>query len=133
MDGFGTDTNVIVVAATNRADVLDKALMRAGRFDRQIYVDLPDLNERQEIFKVHLKPLKTVKTLDVDGGDGGGDGGGGVSLDGDDVVGDGGGSVEEGGAADKSFLFAAASALASSLSNSSALAFCLFLIGFDFF
>ena len=66
MDGFGTDTNVIVVAATNRADVLDKALMRAGRFDRQIYVDLPDLNERQEIFKVHLKPLKTVKTLDVE-------------------------------------------------------------------
>ena len=66
MDGFGTDTNVIVVAATNRADVLDKALMRAGRFDRQIYVDLPDLNERKEIFKVHLQPLKTVKTLDVD-------------------------------------------------------------------
>jgi ATP-dependent metalloprotease FtsH len=66
MDGFGTDTNVIVVAATNRADVLDKALMRAGRFDRQIYVDLPDLNERQEIFKVHLKPLKTIKTLDVE-------------------------------------------------------------------
>ncbi|MEK9613015.1 MAG: ATP-dependent zinc metalloprotease FtsH [Flavobacteriaceae bacterium] len=66
MDGFGTNTNVIVVAATNRADVLDKALMRAGRFDRQIYVDLPDLNERREIFKVHLKPLKAVKTLDVD-------------------------------------------------------------------
>ena len=66
MDGFGTDTNVIVVAATNRADVLDKALMRAGRFDRQIYVDLPDLNERQEIFKVHLKPLKTIKNLDID-------------------------------------------------------------------
>jgi cell division protease FtsH len=66
MDGFGTDTNVIVVAATNRADVLDKALMRAGRFDRQIYVDLPDLNERQEIFKVHLKPLKTIKTLDIE-------------------------------------------------------------------
>ena len=66
MDGFGTDTNVIVVAATNRADVLDKALMRAGRFDRQIYVDLPDLNERKEIFKVHLQPLKTVKTLDVE-------------------------------------------------------------------
>ncbi|HSP12193.1 MAG TPA: ATP-dependent zinc metalloprotease FtsH, partial [Salegentibacter sp.] len=60
MDGFGTNTNVIVVAATNRADVLDKALMRAGRFDRQIYVDLPDLNERKEIFEVHLKPLKKV-------------------------------------------------------------------------
>ena len=66
MDGFGTDTNVIVLAATNRADVLDKALMRAGRFDRQIYVDLPDLNERREIFKVHLKPLKSIKTLDVE-------------------------------------------------------------------
>jgi len=66
MDGFGTNTNVIVIAATNRADVLDKALMRAGRFDRQIYVDLPDLNERKEIFKVHLKPLKITKTLDVD-------------------------------------------------------------------
>ena len=66
MDGFGTNTNVIVIAATNRADVLDKALMRAGRFDRQIYVDLPDLNERKEIFKVHLKPLKTVKSLDID-------------------------------------------------------------------
>jgi cell division protease FtsH len=66
MDGFGTNTNVIVIAATNRADVLDKALMRAGRFDRQIYVDLPDLNERKEIFKVHLKPIKIIKTLDVD-------------------------------------------------------------------
>jgi len=66
MDGFGTNTNVIVLAATNRADVLDKALMRAGRFDRQIYVDLPDLNERREIFKVHLKPLKAVKNLDVE-------------------------------------------------------------------
>ena len=66
MDGFGTNTNVIVLAATNRADVLDKALMRAGRFDRQIYVDLPDLNERREIFKVHLKPLKYIKTLDID-------------------------------------------------------------------
>ena len=66
MDGFGTDTNVIVIAATNRADVLDKALMRAGRFDRQIYVDLPDLNERKEIFKVHLKPIKAIKSLDVD-------------------------------------------------------------------
>lgn len=60
MDGFGTNTNVIVIAATNRADVLDKALMRAGRFDRQIYVDLPDLRERKEIFEVHLKPLKKV-------------------------------------------------------------------------
>ena len=66
MDGFGTNTNVIVLAATNRADVLDKALMRAGRFDRQIYVDLPDVRERKEIFKVHLGPLKTTKTLDVD-------------------------------------------------------------------
>ncbi len=60
MDGFGTNTNVIVIAATNRADVLDKALMRAGRFDRQIYVDLPDVRERKEIFEVHLKPLKKV-------------------------------------------------------------------------
>ena len=66
MDGFGTNTNVIVIAATNRADVLDKALMRAGRFDRQIYVDLPDLNERKEIFQVHLKPIKVIKTLDID-------------------------------------------------------------------
>jgi len=66
MDGFGTNSNVIVIAATNRADVLDKALMRAGRFDRQIYVDLPDLNERLEIFKVHLKPLKVIKTLDIE-------------------------------------------------------------------
>ena len=66
MDGFGTNTNVIVLAATNRADVLDKALMRAGRFDRQIYVDLPDLNERKEIFEVHLRPIKTADTLDVD-------------------------------------------------------------------
>ena len=66
MDGFGTDTNVIVIAATNRADVLDKALMRAGRFDRQIFVDLPDLNERREIFQVHLKPLKKSSTLDID-------------------------------------------------------------------
>ena len=65
MDGFGTDTNVIVLAATNRSDVLDKALMRAGRFDRQIYVDLPDLREREEIFKVHLIPLKVDKQLDV--------------------------------------------------------------------
>ena len=66
MDGFGTNTNVIVIAATNRADVLDKALMRAGRFDRQIYVDLPDLIERKDIFKVHLKPLKISKNLDID-------------------------------------------------------------------
>ena len=66
MDGFGTNTNVIVMAATNRADVLDKALMRAGRFDRQIYVDLPDVRERKEIFEVHLKPLKKSKDLDVD-------------------------------------------------------------------
>jgi len=66
MDGFGTNTNVIVIAATNRADVLDKALMRAGRFDRQIYVDLPDLRERKEIFKVHLKPIKSDPKLDID-------------------------------------------------------------------
>ena len=66
MDGFGTDTNVIVIAATNRADVLDKALLRAGRFDRQIYVDLPNLTERAEIFKVHLKPLKLSKDVDVE-------------------------------------------------------------------
>lgn len=66
MDGFGTKTNVIVLAATNRADVLDKALMRAGRFDRQIYVDLPDLNERKEVFGVHLRPIKTKETLDID-------------------------------------------------------------------
>ena len=66
MDGFGTNTNVIVMAATKRADVLDKALMRAGRFDRQIYVDLPDVRERKEIFEVHLKPLKKAKGLDVE-------------------------------------------------------------------
>src|SRR5690606_13802706 len=66
MDGFGTNTNVIVLAATNRADVLDKALMRAGRFDRQIYVDLPDVRERKEIFEVHLRPIKTAETLDVE-------------------------------------------------------------------
>ncbi|MGV3459879.1 MAG: ATP-dependent zinc metalloprotease FtsH [Flavobacterium sp.] len=66
MDGFGTNTNVIVLAATNRADVLDKALMRAGRFDRQIYVDLPDIRERKEIFEVHLKPLKKSENLDTD-------------------------------------------------------------------
>ena len=66
MDGFGTNTNVIVLAATNRADVLDKALMRAGRFDRQIYVDLPDVRERKKIFEVHLRPLKKSSTVDVD-------------------------------------------------------------------
>jgi len=66
MDGFATDTNVIVIAATNRADVLDKALVRAGRFDRQIYVDLPDKNERKEIFEVHVKPLKLAKDVDLE-------------------------------------------------------------------
>ena len=66
MDGFGTNSGVIILAATNRADVLDNALMRAGRFDRQIYVDMPDLNERKEIFQVHLKPLKLEPNLDVD-------------------------------------------------------------------
>ena len=66
MDGFGTNTNVIVLAATNRADVLDKALMRAGRFDRQIFVDLPDVRERKEIFEVHLRPLKKADDLDID-------------------------------------------------------------------
>ncbi len=66
MDGFGTNSNVIVLAATNRADVLDKALMRAGRFDRQIFVDLPDIRERAEIFQVHLTPLKKVEGLDLD-------------------------------------------------------------------
>ena len=66
MDGFGTNSNVIVLAATNRADVLDKALMRAGRFDRQIYVDLPDVRERAAIFEVHLKPITKSETLDVE-------------------------------------------------------------------
>ena len=66
MDGFGTNSGVIILAATNRADILDRALMRAGRFDRQIYVDMPDLNERKEIFDVHLKPLKLEKKLDKD-------------------------------------------------------------------
>jgi len=66
MDGFGTNTNVIVLAATNRADILDKALMRAGRFDRQIFVDLPDVRERKEIFEVHLRPLKKAKGLNID-------------------------------------------------------------------
>ena len=66
MDGFGTNNGVIILAATNRADVLDKALLRAGRFDRQIYVDMPDLNERRAIFDVHLEPLKKVTDLDID-------------------------------------------------------------------
>ena len=66
MDGFGTNNGVIILAATNRADILDRALMRPGRFDRQIYVELPDLNGRKEIFKVHLKPIKTDETLDID-------------------------------------------------------------------
>ncbi|MDN3619303.1 ATP-dependent zinc metalloprotease FtsH [Polaribacter undariae] len=66
MDGFGTDVNVIVLAATNRADVLDSALMRAGRFDRQIYVDLPNINERKEIFEVHIKPLKLAEDVKIE-------------------------------------------------------------------
>ncbi len=66
MDGFGTNSGVIILAATNRADMLDKALLRAGRFDRQINVDLPDLTERKEIFQVHLKPVKTDSTVDID-------------------------------------------------------------------
>ena len=66
MDGFGSNSGVIILAATNRADVLDKALLRAGRFDRQIYVELPDLNDRREIFKVHLRPIKIDETIDVD-------------------------------------------------------------------
>lgn len=66
MDGFGTNTHVIILAATNRADVLDKALLRAGRFDRQIYVDLPDVRERKEIFEVHLKPIKMIEGLDTE-------------------------------------------------------------------
>ena len=65
MDGFGTNSGIIIMAATNRADILDKALLRAGRFDRQIHVDLPDLNERKEIFMVHLKPLKIDETVEV--------------------------------------------------------------------
>ena len=64
MDGFGTNSGVIILAATNRADILDKALLRAGRFDRQIHVDLPDLNERKAVFEVHLKPLKLDNTVD---------------------------------------------------------------------
>jgi ATP-dependent metalloprotease FtsH len=66
MDGFGTNSGVIILAATNRADILDRALIRAGRFDRQIHVELPDLNERKEIFKVHLRPVKLDTTVDVD-------------------------------------------------------------------
>jgi len=66
MDGFGTNSGIITLAATNRADMLDSALMRAGRFDRQIHVDLPDLNERLEVFKVHLKPLKLDENLDIE-------------------------------------------------------------------
>ena len=66
MDGFGTNSGVIILAATNRADMLDSALLRAGRFDRQIHVDLPDLNERREVFMVHLKPLKIDETVDID-------------------------------------------------------------------
>lgn len=66
MDGFGSNSGVIILAATNRADVLDKALLRAGRFDRQIYVELPDLNDRIEIFKVHLRPIKIDETVDVE-------------------------------------------------------------------
>jgi len=66
MDGFASNAGVIILAATNRADILDKALLRAGRFDRQIYVELPDLNERREIFKVHLRPIKYEKDLEID-------------------------------------------------------------------
>ena len=66
MDGFGSNSGVIILAATNRVDVLDKALLRAGRFDRQIHVDLPDLNERKEVFGVHLRPIKIDNTVDVD-------------------------------------------------------------------
>ncbi len=66
MDGFGTNSGIIIMAATNRADILDKALLRAGRFDRQIHVDLPDLNERKDVFGVHLRPLKLDESVDVD-------------------------------------------------------------------
>jgi cell division protease FtsH len=66
MDGFGSNSGVIILAATNRADVLDKALLRAGRFDRQIYVELPDLNERKDIFKVHLRPIKIDESVDIE-------------------------------------------------------------------
>ena len=66
MDGFGTNSGVIILAATNRVDMLDSALLRAGRFDRQINVDLPDLTERKEIFQVHLRPVKVDESLDID-------------------------------------------------------------------
>ena len=66
MDGFGTNSGVIILAATNRADILDKALLRAGRFDRQIYVELPDLNDRKEVFQVHLRNVKIDESVDVD-------------------------------------------------------------------
>ena len=66
MDGFGTNSGVIILAATNRADILDKALLRAGRFDRQIYVELPELNDRVAIFKVHLKNIKIDDSVDID-------------------------------------------------------------------
>jgi cell division protease FtsH len=66
MDGFATNTGVIILAATNRADILDRALLRAGRFDRQIHVELPDLNERKEILRVHLRPIKYEKDLDIE-------------------------------------------------------------------
>ncbi len=66
MDGFGSNSGVIILAATNRVDVLDKALLRAGRFHRQIHVDLPDLNERKEVFGVHLRPIKIDNRVDVD-------------------------------------------------------------------
>ena len=66
MDGFGTNVGVIILAATNRADILDRALMRAGRFDRQIHLELPDLEERKAIFKVHIRPLKLDVNVDTD-------------------------------------------------------------------
>jgi cell division protease FtsH len=66
MDGFASNSGVIILAATNRADILDKALLRPGRFDRQIHVDLPDVQERKEIFKVHLRPIKINETVDID-------------------------------------------------------------------
>jgi cell division protease FtsH len=65
MDGFGTNMGVIILAATNRADILDRALMRAGRFDRQIHVELPDIHEREAIFRVHLRPIKLEKDFDI--------------------------------------------------------------------
>jgi cell division protease FtsH len=65
MDGFGTNSGVIILAATNRADILDKALLRAGRFDRQIHVELPDIKEREAIFKVHLRPIKLAEGFDI--------------------------------------------------------------------